>query len=111
MREGGSGGGQQAEAEAEKSRPVKLSFAAIIAFRLVSSGSLRIPLSKCSRASFLFLRLRSSYPSSHLEPRRFFPRGQIRTVVNISFEYVFFHLPLSPFRQLIATFKKRDPTA
>lgn len=50
-----------------KEPPVKLSYAAIIAFRLVSSGSLRIPLSNVLRASFLF--------SRHLRPSSLVPRS------------------------------------
>lgn len=94
-----------------KEPPVKLSFAAIIAFRLVSSGSLRIPLSNVLElpSSFFpsFFRPAASFPyppppstsffcygSWSISSRRApsFPlslasRGKIRTVVNIAFEH------------------------
>lgn len=86
-----------------KEPPVKLSFAAIIAFRLVSSGSLRIPLLNVFPSlSFLCCGVSSFplHPSTLVStaalgasrPAELFTRGKIRTVVNIVFERVFFHL-------------------
>lgn len=58
--EGGKKGRKKRRRTASRSRggkepPVKLSFAAIIAFRLVSSGSLRIPLSNVLQLPSSFL--------------------------------------------------------